>query len=122
MAGLSIKALGIAQTRAMIQRLAEKEEEASMNLVKYAAAKIQREAMRTVPVDTGNLKRSIMLSVDDDGKAATVTATADYAAYVEYGTRYMSARPYMRPAASSVAAELGIDCESTAREVAQGVK
>lgn len=119
--GISIKVLGISQTKAMIHRLAEKEDEAAKNLVKYTASKIQREAMRTVPVDTGNLKRSIILDVEDGGKSATVTATADYSAYVEYGTRKMSARPFMRPAASSVASELGIECDRVEREIVQEV-
>lgn len=52
---------------------------------------------RFVP-PTGNLKRSIELSYDDDFRTATVEATAHYAGYVEHGTRKMSAQPYMKPA------------------------
>lgn len=121
MGGLKIAVDGIANTRAMIRRLAEAEEKAGKRLVKKAASGVQRRAMRTVPVDTGNLKRSILVDVADDGKSATVTATADYAAYVEYGTRKMSARPFMRPAAEEVAREMGVACSAAEREIVQEV-
>lgn len=121
MSGLKIAVDGIANTRALIRRLAEAEEKAGKRLVKKAASDVQRRAMRTVPVDTGNLKRSILVDVADDGKSATVTATADYAAYVEYGTRKMSARPFMRPAAEEVAREMGIACDAAEREIVQEV-
>ena len=57
----------------------------------------QEGAQRKAPVDTGNLKRNIGLEIRDGGLTAEVEPTAEYAAYVEYGTRYMNAQPYMRP-------------------------
>ena len=45
----------------------------------------------------GTLKRSIGLDITDGGMTAEVEPTAEYAAYVEYGTRFMNAQPYMRP-------------------------
>lgn len=72
-------------------------DEAVKSLVKRYGAKLQQDEMRDVPVDTGFLKRSIMLSSEDSGKTAIVEPTANYAAYVEYGTRYMNAQPYIRP-------------------------
>ena len=122
MAGfLKITIDGIADTKNFIKRLSEAEMRESKKLLKSVAADIQRKAMRTVPVDTGNLKRSILVDVSDDGKEATVTATADYAAYVEYGTRKMTARPFMRPAAEEVAKELGVECVKTEREIVREV-
>ena len=47
---------------------------------------------------TGHLKRSIGLDITDEGLTAEIEPTADYAAYVEYGTRFMNAQPYMKPA------------------------
>lgn len=66
-------------------------------IVKSNGAALQESAQRKVPVDTGNLKRSIGLEIRDSGLTAEVEPTAEYAAYVEYGTRYMNAQPYMRP-------------------------
>lgn len=76
-----------------------------------------------VPVDTGALKASGQMSIDDSGKTVvgTVDYTADYADYVEYGTGIrgadsadagsgpynpnwpgMPAQPYLRPALDEV--------------------
>ena len=66
-------------------------------IVKSNGAALQESAQRKVPVDTGNLKRSIGLEIRDSGLTAEVEPTAENAACVEYGTRYMNAQPYMRP-------------------------
>ncbi len=51
---------------------------------------------RLVPVDTGALRSSIEDTyVDPTG---VITVGTDYWRYVEYGTRYMDAQPYIRPA------------------------
>ena len=67
-------------------------------IVKYRGSELQRSAMRLAPVDTGTLYRGIGLDIKDSGMTAEVEPTADYAPYVEYGTRKMSAQPFMRPA------------------------
>jgi HK97 gp10 family phage protein len=57
----------------------------------------ERYAKAKVPVDTGNLKNAIAVGSVSDTQAVLVAST-NYAAYVEFGTRRMAARPYMRPA------------------------
>ena len=47
---------------------------------------------------SGTLKRSIGLDIKDNGLAAEVEPTAEYAPYVELGTRFMEAQPYLKPA------------------------
>lgn len=47
---------------------------------------------------TGNLRRSIGLNITDGGMTAEVEPTAEYAPYVELGTRFMKAQPYLKPA------------------------
>lgn len=47
---------------------------------------------------TGNLKEKIMLELTDGGMAAEVEPKAEYSAYVELGTRFMTAQPYLKPA------------------------
>lgn len=73
-----------------------------MNAVKTVVKKngsdMQRKAQRNAPVDTGTLKRSIGLDVSDNGMSATVEPTAEYAPYVELGTRFMEAQPFLKPA------------------------
>lgn len=47
---------------------------------------------------TGDTKRSIGLEITDGGMAAEVGPETDHSPYVEYGTRYMEAQPFVRPA------------------------
>lgn len=47
---------------------------------------------------TGALKESIGLSMKDGGLTAEVEPGVEYAAYVELGTRFMDAQPYLKPA------------------------
>lgn len=58
---------------------------------------LQKAAQKKAPIDTGTLKRSVGIDITDSGMTATVEPTAEYSAYVEYGTRFMKAQPYMKP-------------------------
>ena len=58
---------------------------------------VERYAKAKVPVDTGNLKNSIAVGAVNESQAE-LWATTDYAADVEFGTRRMAARSFMRPA------------------------
>ena len=56
---------------------------------------------------TGNLKRNIMGEMIGSGDSLTYVCRVpvervDYAYYVEHGTRYMSAQPYMKPAFDTI--------------------
>jgi HK97 gp10 family phage protein len=76
---------------------------------------IQGQAIALTPVDTGRLRNSIVTRTltKDNGKAerkedeiskptkenvARVGTNVEYAEYIEYGTRYQTAQPYLRPA------------------------
>ena len=72
--------------------------------VKEAALKCETYAKDVVPVDTGALKASIKAEKETE-TAWTVAPTTEYAIYVEFGTRKMSAQPYMRPAAEKIRKE-----------------
>lgn len=67
-------------------------------IVQKNGSELQAKAQRNAPVDTGNLKRSIGLEIRDNGLTAESEAVAEYAPYVEWGTRFMKAQPFMRPA------------------------
>lgn len=47
---------------------------------------------------TGTTKRSIGLEFQDSGFTAEVEPATEYAEYLEYGTRFMEAQPFVRPA------------------------
>lgn len=78
-------------------------------VVRKNGADLQTKAQKNAPVGTpqstgipgyvgGTLKRSVELDITDGGLTAEVEPTADYAAYVEYGTRFMEVQPYLKPA------------------------
>lgn len=70
-------------------------------------------------VDTGNLKNSLrVLEVTDD--FASFGTSADYAAYLEFGTRHMEARPFLRPAADNSVEEIARVMTAIADEALNG--
>lgn len=82
----------------LMKRLDPQRTEADVRkVVKANGADLQEAAMRDAPVDTGTLKRSIQLDIRDRGMSAHVKPTQHYAPYLEFGTRFMSAQPFMRP-------------------------
>lgn len=78
-------------------------------IVKTNGAEMQAEAKRNADFKghyegkkfvppTGRLRQSIGLEIKDGGMIAEVEPTAEYAPYVELGTRFMEAQPYLKPA------------------------
>ena len=59
---------------------------------------IQRNADFTKGYATGQTKRSVDLLIKDDGFTADSGPTTEYSPYLEYGTRFMEAQPFVRPA------------------------
>ena len=68
--------------------------------VQKATMDIARLAAMNAPVDTGYLANSIEGKVT--GAGGQVTSSADYWAYVEYGTYKMAAQPFVAPAVEAV--------------------
>lgn len=60
--------------------------------------KIQSNADFKKGYQTGTTKRSVSLEICDGGFTAESGATTEYAPYLEYGTRFMEAQPFIEPA------------------------
>lgn len=75
------------------------------DLVKKYGSKLQQSEHTLAPVDTGFLKRSIRIEIEDEGLTAVITPEADYAAYQEYGTRFQPGTPFVRPSLNKVKPE-----------------
>lgn len=60
--------------------------------------KIVQNAEFTKGYQTGTTKQSIRSSVSDGGLTWTVEPTTEYSPYLEYGTRFMEAQPFVKPA------------------------
>jgi HK97 gp10 family phage protein len=75
------------------------------------AAEVKASARQRVPVKTGNLRSSIYSKISE--WVAEVGAEAAYAMFVELGTRYMRARPFLYPAVQEELPRLeAIICEA----------
>lgn len=59
---------------------------------------MQNKADFKMGYQTGTTKRSIGLEIADGGLTANVGPETDYSPYLEYGTRFMDAQPFVRPA------------------------
>lgn len=66
-------------------------------VVRKVAFDTEAHAKDLAPVDTGNLKNSIITQMRGDLKAGVI-ATATYAPYVELGTSRMAPQPFLGPA------------------------
>ena len=64
---------------------------------------VEARAKQLVPVLTGTLRRSIHTVLSESGLRATIGPSVRYGVHIEYGTRHMAARPYMRPAHALIA-------------------
>lgn len=81
-------------------------------LVQYFALLILDLAQSFVPVDTGHLKASLQKGGEENifeimggGLVAVIGTSVLYAVFVEFGTRRMSAQPYLTPAVEAVREE-----------------
>lgn len=59
-------------------------------------------AQQLAPVDTGELRASIHVEAGALPLSRRVVASAPHAAFVEFGTRFMEAQPYLTPARQQI--------------------
>ena len=71
--------------------------------VHKTARDIEADAKHMAPVRTGNLRNSISTTTTDVASVAeaVIGPTADYGAFVEFGTSRQSPQPYLGPAADN---------------------
>lgn len=83
------------------RRLAEEVRKALETAIQENADDLQAVARRNAPVRTGFLRDHINV-VKQGPLHVDVTSEAPYASFVEFGTRYMAAQPYLMPAIEEV--------------------
>lgn len=71
-------------------------------VVRHNGAQLQQKIMDNAEFEkgyqTGTTKRSVVLLYKDGGLTAESGPTTEYAPYLEYGTRFMEAQPFVKPA------------------------
>ena len=83
-----------------------------------AGVELQLSARAAAPIRTGNLRSSIQVG-PASAEGVEVEAGAEYAGYVEFGTRYMSSRPYMRPSIPRAVQAL---VDTASREIQRAIR
>lgn len=86
MAKANVQIKGEARVRADLSRYSSKTQRNVKIEVDRWGKKIQADARRNAPVDTGNLRRSIKESKANNGFTSVVKVDAEYGVFVEYGT------------------------------------
>lgn len=77
--------------------------------------KMQSKADFKMGYQTGTTKRSIGLEIKDSGMTADVGAETEYSPYLEYGTRFMDAQPFVRPSLEAQTEQFKSDMQKLVR-------
>ena len=71
-------------------------------IVRQNGSELQRKIQSNADFDkgyqTGTTKRSVGLEIKDGGLTAESGPTTEYSEYLEFGTRFMEAQPFVKPA------------------------
>lgn len=109
----SIKVTGIDELQMKLKKNVQMSD--VKKVVRKNGSDMQKKSQKNAPVDTGTLQRSIALEMRDSGKTAEVEPMVDYGAYVELGTRFMTAQPYLKPAFNEQKEKFKQDMKKLAR-------
>ncbi len=93
---ISIQFEGMENLLKRLQQQPTKVKQEAKRIVDNTALRVEKSAVQIAPFDTGYLKQHI-ISSSDGTLSAKVEAEAEYSVYQEFGTRKMSAQPFMGP-------------------------
>ena len=96
MANFNIELKGDLELLAVLNKSNSQIHNATMKALKNNTEKTMQQAKKNAPVDTGFLKNNIVSRYE--GMSGIIHSQAIYSFYQEFGTRYQSGTPFMRPA------------------------
>ena len=96
MANFSVELKGDLELLAVLDKSNSQIRNATMKALRNNTEKTMQQAKKNAPVDTGFLKNNIVTRYED--MSGIIHSQAIYSFYQEYGTRYQSGTPFMRPA------------------------
>jgi len=102
---LAFKIKGLDEIKAALERAPHTIRVVANRVVDEEMARVTERARELAPVRTGRLRNSIYRR-KTGFLGWMVGAAVFYAGFVEFGTRKMSARPYLRPAIEEVLPEI----------------
>lgn len=95
----------VAKLNQVVSRI---EKEAVPKAIERIATHVVNEAKQFCPVDTGRLRSSLAYEMRHDSSVvyALVGTYVEYGPYVEFGTLYAAAQPFLRPALQRAMAQM----------------
>ncbi len=93
---VSLDIVGIEQVQSALGRLDDAMQRQVHDKLLLWAELVKDSASRNAPVKTGYLRSTIYATIRD--WVGEIGADATYSAFVELGTRYMAAQPFLLPA------------------------
>ena len=93
----SVKIQGLKEFMREVSRKGPALDKAIDKEIKLSALRVERRAKKNAPWDTGWLSNTIYAN-NIGFLQAEVISPAEYSIFVEYGTRYMFAQPFLFPA------------------------
>ena len=98
---MSVEWHGAERLTMAIRGASQKAMEQSSQVIRNNTERLKASAQSKAPVDTGFLKSHITSSYPDRLEGH-VKSEAAYSGYQEYGTRFQTGKPFMRPALKDV--------------------
>lgn len=89
--GFNVKVVGVERVVGKLRKNATMDD--VKNVVKSNVSEMTNNAQRLAPVDTGHLKGSTIATIGD--LEGSTDVGAHYGGYVNNGTRFMGARPFL---------------------------
>lgn len=93
---VGMKVIGMAALRSAVTRKVARVNDEARRQVQESTIRIETDAKRAAPVDTGRLRSSISREIE--GASGRVYTVVEYAEYVEFGTSRRPATPFLQPA------------------------
>jgi HK97 gp10 family phage protein len=101
----SVEWIGLDTFIAKIQGIGEKAPDKARSIMKEIGDTAKDTMDANTPVRTGDLKSHNRVEEDDSGGFVLIN-DSDHAIFLEMGTRYMSAQPFLAPAMEQAAQDL----------------
>ena len=95
MANFSVELKGDLELLAVLNKSNSQIRNATMRALKNNTEKTMQQAKKNAPVDTGFLKNNIVTRYED--MSGIIHSQSAYSGFQEFGTRYQSGTPFMRP-------------------------
>ena len=113
---MSVEWHGAERLTMAIRGASQKAMEQSSQVIRNNTERLKASAKAKAPVDTGFLKNHITSSYPDRLEGH-VKSEAAYSGYQEYGTRFQTGKPFMRPALKEVESQFKKDMDDVLKGV-----